>query len=210
VSADVEIDAWLAQVGFGLADVRAKGRAALEATGVTRAGKQRLSTEKLGKAQAVLAEKFFLHCATPECVAFAKASGKEAVRCEPKGTCQRCGGSDNQRAVTDLVEACTQRGLSKIVIVGGSPAVREELQRLVGSALELRLVDGTKARPIDQAKADLAWGDVVLLWGATELHHKVSNQYQDSAQGPLKRKLVHVPKRGIAQLLAGAVEHVRR
>lgn len=210
MSADVEIDAWLAQAGYGLPDSKAKARAALEAAGLTRAGKQRLSTEKAPKAQAALEARFFLHCATLECVAFAKASGKEPLRCEPKGTCQRCGGSDNQRAVRDLLDACRQARASRVVIVGGSPSVREELERLIGSALELRLVDGTKARPIEQAKADLAWADLVLLWGATELHHKVSNQYQDSAQGPVKKKLVHVPKRGIAQLLAGAVEHLRR
>ncbi|MCC6334613.1 MAG: hypothetical protein IT380_11575 [Myxococcales bacterium] len=210
MSADVEIDAWLAEAGFALPDVKRQARAALEEAGLTRPGKSRLSTEKLPRAQTALSARFFLHCATPECVAFARASGKQAVRCEPKSTCQRCGGSDNQRAVRELVEACRQRGASRLVVVGGSPAVREELARLIGTSLELRLVDGTKARPIEQAKADLAWAELVLLWGATELHHKVSNQYQDSALGPVRKKLVHVPKRGIAQLLAGAVEHLRR
>jgi hypothetical protein len=210
VTADVEIDAWLNEAGFALPDVKQKARAALEEAGLTRPGKSRLSIEKVARAAAALKDRFFLHCATPECVAFAKSSGKEPVRCEPKSTCQRCGGSDNQRAVKDLLEACRRRGCSRVVIVGGSPSVREELERLIGGAIELRLVDGTKARPLEQAKADLAWGDLVLLWGATELHHKVSNQYQDSAQGALKRKLVHVRKRGIAQLIAGALEHLRR
>jgi hypothetical protein len=210
VSADVEIDSWLDEEGFGLPDVKARARAALEEARLTRPGKQRLSKEKVPRALELLHARFFLHCAAPECVAFAKASGKEAVRCEPRSTCQRCGGSANQRAVRDLVEICRARGVSKLVIVGGSPSVREELERLVGVALELRLVDGTRARPVDQAKADLAWADLVLLWGATELHHKVSKQYSDSAQGDVKKKFVHVPKRGIAQLLAGAIEHLKR
>lgn len=169
-----------------------------------------MSNEKLERAAAMLGEKLFLHCTQPECLAFAQASGREPLQCEPRNFCQRCGGSDNSRAVKDVVEACQKRGLSKLVIVGGSPTVRQELERLVPKELELRLVDGTKARPLDQAKADLQWGDVVLLWGATELHHKVSNQYQDSATGAWKRKLVHVPKRGIAQLLAGLLTHLQR
>jgi hypothetical protein len=37
----------------------------------------------------------------------------------------------------------------------------------------------------------------------------VSNQYQDSATGAWKRKLVHVPKRGIAQLFAGLLTHLK-
>lgn len=143
-------------------------------------------------------------------MAFANASGRQPVACEPRNTCQRCFGSDNARAVKDVLDACRKRGFSKLVIVGGSPTVRQELERLVPSELELRLVDGTRARAVDQAKADLQWGDVVLLWGATELHHKVSNQYQDSATGAWKRKLVHVPKRGIAQLLAGLLTHLQR
>lgn len=169
-----------------------------------------MSEEKLERARAALRERFFLHCTQAECVAFAKSSGKEPLSCEPRNACQRCGGSDNSRAVKDVLEAFARKGLSKLVIVGGSPTVRQELERLVPAPLELRLVDGTKARPLDQAKADLQWGDVVLLWGATELHHKVSNQYQDSATGAWKRKLVHVPKRGIAQLLAGLLTHLQR
>ncbi|MDP2272028.1 MAG: hypothetical protein Q8N23_07525 [Archangium sp.] len=182
----------------------------LETAGLTRAGKSRMSQEKVERATVLLEEKVFLHCTNPDCLTFAKASGKEPVSCEPRNTCQRCFGSDNARAVKDVLDACRKRGFSKLVIVGGSPTVRHELERLVPSALELRLVDGTKARPLDQARADLAWGDVVLLWGATELHHKVSNQYQDTATGPLKRKLVHVPRRGIAQLLAGLLTHLQR
>ena len=182
----------------------------LEAAGLTRPGKTRISNEKLERAAASLVEKLFLHCTQTECVAFAKASGREPVQCEPRNFCQRCGGSDNARAVKDVMDACRKQGLSKLVIVGGSPTVRQELERLVPAALELRLVDGTKARPLEQAKADLQWGDVVLLWGATELHHKVSNQYQDTATGAWKRKLVHVPKRGIAQLLAGLLSHLQR
>ena len=181
----------------------------METAGLTRPGKTRISQEKLDRAAALLEEKVFLHCSQPECLVFAKASGKEPVPCDPRNACQRCSGSDNARAVKDVLEACQRKGFSKLVIVGGSPTVRHELERLVPSVLELRLVDGTKARPLDQAKADLQWGDVVLLWGATELHHKVSNQYQDSATGAWKRKLVHVPKRGIAQLLAGLLTHLK-
>ncbi len=183
----------------------------MEGAGLTRPGKARISQEKLERVTTLLSERIFLHCTQAECVAFAKASGKDPVQCDPRNACQRCFGSDNARAVKDVIDAFRKHGFSKLVIVGGSPTVRQELERLVPPGeLEMRLVDGTKARPVDQAKADLQWGDVVLLWGATELHHKVSNQYQDSATGAWKRKLVHVPKRGIAQLLAGLLSHLQR
>ncbi len=206
MSADVAIDEWLKGLGYGSNEARTTARAVLEQAGLTRAGKQRLSNEKLPRASAELAERLFLHCQSSECVQAARSSGKTPVLCEPKTTCSSCGGSDNQRAVHDFVQAF---GKKRLCIVGGSPSVWEELERLFGTRVELRLVDGTVRRTVDHAKADLEWADLVLLWGATELHHKVSMQYTN-APPPLKKKVVHVPKRGIAQLLAGGLEHLRR
>lgn len=206
MSADVAIDEWLKGLGYGSNEARSAARAALEEAGLTRAGKQRLSNEKLARAGGALAEKFFLHCQSSECVQAARASGKTALLCEPKTACASCGGSDNQRAVGDFVQAF---GKKKLCIVGGSPSVWEELERLFAGRVQLRLVDGTVRRTSDHSKADLEWADLVLLWGATELHHKVSMQYTN-APPPLKKKVLHVPKRGIAQLLAGALEHLRR
>ena len=59
-----------------------------------------------------------------------------------------------------------------------------------------------------KVRISLEKADRVLLWGATELHHKVSKQYADVSA--TKQKIVHIPRRGISQLLAAAVESVRR
>ncbi len=209
MSADVDIDGWLAERGCALAASKARARAALEAAGLTRAGKARMSTEKLARAESALSERFALHCPTPACLAWAQASGKEPLPCEPRSTCGRCGGSDNRRATTEVLEAFQAKGVRKLLVVGGSPAVREELEAQLGRSIELRLVDGTERRTQDKAKNDLEWADLALVWGATELAHKVSTHYTQ-AQGPLRQKVVLVQKRGIAQLLGAAVEHLRR
>lgn len=195
MSADLEIDTWLAALGFG-GPARSEARRALEGAGLTRAGKTRISVEKQARAEALLREKFVLHCHAADCAAFAKSTGRVALVAETKQACERCGGSENSRAAKQLVEA----GIRRLVVVGGTPATREELERLLGQTIELRLVDGTLHRPTERAKADLEWADKVLLWGATELHHKVSKQYADVTA--MKHKVVHVPRRGIAQLLA--------
>ncbi len=200
---DVEIDGWLGTLGFGAA-TRGLARAALEEAGLTRAGKMRISVEKTERALAAVRARFALHCHAADCITFAKGSGRQPVLAETKQTCERCGGSENSRAAKELTEV----GIRRLVVVGGTPATREELERLLGQHIELRLVDGTQHRPADRAKADLEWADRVLLWGATELHHKVSKQYADVSA--TKHKVVHVPRRGIAQLLAGAVESMRR
>ncbi|MBE2249409.1 MAG: hypothetical protein IAE78_07645 [Myxococcus sp.] len=203
MSADVDIDRWLTTQGFG-AEGRGRARAELERHELTRPGKARLSLEKLDRATAVLGARFVLHCHAADCIAWARATGRAPLTTDVKQACQRCGGSENARAAQALTEA----GIRKLVVVGGTPATREELERLLGGKVELRLVDGTRHRPIDRAKADLEWADRVLLWGATELHHKVSKQYADAPNA--KHRVVHVPRRGVAQLLAGAVESVTR
>lgn len=209
MSADVEISDWLSDQGYALPAAREKALSMLITAGVTRAGKARISVEKLARAEEQLGSRFFLHCPSADCVAAAKTSGREPLLTSEKNKCNSCGGSDNRRAVKELLEAFDKRGWKKLVVVGGSPSVREELERAVGSALELRVVDGTERRPIDRAKADLDWADVVLVWSASELHHKVSLQYTQAA-GETKKKLVHCHRRGIAQLLSEAIAHARK
>lgn len=208
MSADHAIDAWLNSLGFELPAAHQRARALLEEAGLTRTGKQRISDEKLPRATEHLRSSLFVHCASVECTRAASQSGREAVATANKGACEHCGGSANKRAEADLVAACQRAGVKRIVIVGGSPAVREELAALE-KHLELRLVDGTERRTSDRAKADLAWADLVLLWGASELHHKVSMLYSN-ASPPLKKKVVHVAKRGVAALLSEAVTHLQR
>ena len=96
-----------------------------------------------------------------------------------------------------------------MVIVGGSPSVREELRDGLGTRLDLRLIDGTERRTLTQARLDLDWADLVLLWGGSELDHRVSRLYTGAPQA-LRRKLVHTSKRGIAALLESAVAHLSR
>lgn len=209
MSADQEIDSLLVSLGYSLPASKARARALLEQAQLTRAGKTRISMEKVPRVQALLREKIFLNCGRPECVGFAKSTGRELLTAEPSTKCERCGGSSNKRAETELVEEFRRKGLRKLCIVGGSPSVREELEATLGSAIELRMVDGTERRTSERAKADLEWADVLMLWGASELHHKVSMLYSN-APPPLKKKVVHVAKRGIAALLSETVEHVRR
>lgn len=209
MSQDREIGAWLSEQGFGLPEAQGTARAALEAAGLTHAGKLRMSEEKLPRALEVLRARFILHCDARECAAYAAASGRKSVLASKKSACERCGGSDNSRAETEFLEACGRRGVRRVVVVGGSPAVREELESKLGEALELRLIDGTERRTTDRARGDLEWADMVLIWGGSELHHKVSMLYTSSPPA-LRKKVVHVARRGVAALLAAAVEHLAR
>jgi len=118
----------------------------------------------------------------------------------------RCGGSRNERALAELVEACEAAGIRRLVVVGGSPEVRRELGAL-RDRIELRLVDGTERRTRPEAQRDLDWADLVVIGGSSELAHKVSNLYtRDSGPTPV----VTASRRGVEAIVAAVVEHVRR
>jgi hypothetical protein len=209
VSHDVDIESWLAAEGFDLPEAHDRAREVLQAAGLTRPGKARMSAEKEDRARAALDQRLFRHCATPACVGAAARSGRTAVRTAHRTACASCGGSDNRRAMEALVTSCQRAGLRRVAIVGGSPSVREELRDALSARLDLRLVDGTERRTLAQARLDLEWADLVLLWGGSELDHRVSTLYT-GAPPPLRRKLVHTSKRGIAALLEAAVLHLSR
>ncbi|MCE9666765.1 hypothetical protein LY474_02970 [Myxococcus stipitatus] len=209
MSTDRDIDGWLAERGITLDDSRQRARAVLEEAGLTRPGKARMSDPKLEKAAQLLAQRFFPVCADGACLKTARATGREPLRVEPRSHCAACGGSANHRAEVAFVESCQRHGVRRVVVVGGSPAVREELEAKLGHHIDLRMVDGTERRTSDRARSDLEWADLVLVWGATELHHKVSGHYTHG--GPAySHKVVHVVRRGVAALLEEGMTHIER
>lgn len=209
MSADRDIDEWLAERGITPPDSRTRARSALVEAQIINPKKARMSEQKLERAEALLAERFFRVCSAPACTQVAQASGRELLLVEPRTYCESCGGSNNRRAVADFLEACQRKSVRRVVIVGGSPAVREELEDQLGGHVELRMVDGTERHTADKAKHNLEWADLVLVWGATELHHKVSAHYTGGPQA-LTRKVIHVTRRGVAALLAEAITHLKR
>lgn len=199
---DIAITDFLGSLGLLGADA-GRGRAILEADGITNPRKTRIAATKLDRAHAVIDARFARFCAS--CAERTDAGGREVVTVAP-AACTRCAGSRNSRALTELVEVCEAAGLRRLVVVGGSPDVRRELGALRG-ALELRLIDGTERRTRPEAQRDLDWADLVVIAGSSELGHKVSNLYtRASGSTPV----VTVARRGVEAIAGAVVEHARR
>lgn len=199
---EVTIPEFLASLGLTGADV-GRARAVLEAEAITNPRKTRLSAAKLDAARAAIDARFARFCAP--CAARTDSAGREVVLVAP-ASCARCGGSRNDRALTEMVEVCEVAGLRRIVVVGGSPDVRRELAGIAGGP-ELRLVDGTERRTRAEAQRDLEWGDLVVIAGSSELGHKVSNLYKGGAGGT---PVVTSSRRGVEAIAGAVVEHARR
>ena len=198
---DVGIPDFLASLGLTGTDAE-RARAALEAERITNPRKTRLSAGKLEAARAAIDDRFARFCAS--CAGRTDPGGREVV-VVATASCTRCGGSRNDRALAEMVEACDSAGLRRIVVVGGSPDVRRELAAAGGP--ELKLVDGTARRTKPEALRDLAWGDLVVICGSSELAHKVSNLYKGDT-GPTP--VVTAPRRSVEAIAGAVVEHVRK
>jgi hypothetical protein len=92
-----------------------------------------------------------------------------------------------------MVAALQNVSVRRVCVVGGSPNTRQELARLIGGRLDLRLIEGDRSRTRRQAEDDLAWADRAIIWGGTQLSHKVSELYS----GP---KVIQMNGRGVATL----------
>ena len=108
--ADQPISEFLAALGLtGAGANRARG--VLEAEGITNPRKTRLSPGKVEAAGAAIDTRFARFCAA--CAERTDAEGRELVLV-PAVACARCGGSRNDRALTEMVEACATAGLRRV------------------------------------------------------------------------------------------------
>lgn len=198
----VAIPAFLRSEGFDSPEALARARALLEQQGLTRSGKQNLSTVKLARAREILNAKFSRYCGNDDClrIALETAPDREPLVVND-ASCQFCGGSNNRRAARQAVTLMRARGIERLLIVGGTPTQHAELTQLLGGdgGVRMRFVDGAEGRHTKrEAITDLEWAQIVVIWGATPLPHKVSNLYTEEA--PPHVRTVKLARRGIEAL----------
>ena len=205
-ASDIDIAAFLADEGFVAPDSATTARTALEAAGLTRAGKGRIATEKLGRARDAIGLVIARSCGSPGCDAVLAGDGREIVRVATF-VCSICGGSNNRRALHLMAGACARANVRRVLVIGGRPPMYAEIERTLGRDLELRFVDGTSNLPNGtDALRDCAWADLLIIWAPTPLPHKVSSLYRAEVCGVAHRVTVH--RRGIEALAAEVVEHL--
>lgn len=204
----VGIDRFLADAGFDTPDAARRARTALEDAGVTRPGKQGISSLKLERAREVLDAAIARVCGRPQCVELLETDGRAVVEVA-RHACEICGGSNNQGAIRDMVGACRDAGIGRVLVVGGTPRLHGSLAELVGrGGPELRFVSGLEKEPNQRdALMDCAWAHLVVIWAPTPLPHKVSTLY---AADVCVADHVEVHRRGIEALAHTVADHLRR
>ena len=95
--------------------------------------------------------------------------------------------------------ALRRKALRRVLIVGGGPGVHSEIRMMAPDDIELRIVPGDANENEKSARSNLAWADLVVVWGGSILSHRVSTLYTDPSSRT-KGKVVSLQRRGLAAL----------
>ncbi len=159
--------------------------------GLTRPGKTRIAAAKIEAVDRALGAAFARHCQQPACLP-PPGEPREPMLVSA-AHCETCGGSDNRRAVERMLAAMTRAGWTKLLVAGGSPGTRGELERLCAGRLDLQFVT-EDTNPNRRTVEPLhVWSDVTVIWASTEISHKTTAVLRG-------RKVLTVPRRGVAAL----------
>lgn len=197
---DLPIAKLLRECGYASDAAQAAGRAALDAAGITRPGKERIAEWKRPDVEAALKARVTLLCAPCRDVGLGD-DHPEAITAGAGDRCVVCEGSAARRGALVLVRACRRARFRRVIFVGGSPDIHRELPLLLGDDLDVRIVDGTTARPGRDVQREIDGCDVVVLLGSTEISHTVSATWS----GP---KTVATQSRGISAFLFEAAAKI--
>ena len=168
---------------------------------LTRPGKTRIAESKIEAVDAALGAAFVRHCRKPACRP-SPADLRRPALVSPDH-CETCGGSDNRRAVEEMVSVMRAAGCTKLLAVGGSPGTRGDLKRLCAGRIEIRFVTEETNPGRKTVEPLLRWSDVAAIWTSSEISHKATAVLR----GP---KVLKVPRRGVAALAGAVRDRCRR
>ncbi len=187
---DLALSKLLSSRGFEGEDAeRALDR--LRREGLTRPGKTRIAATKLDAVDRTLDAAFLRHCRKPACLP-PPGDPRRPIPV-PAMYCETCRGSDNRMSVERMVAAMHCAGWTKLLVAGGSPGTRTELERLCAGRIGLRFVTEETTPNRRTVAPLLAWSDIAAVWTSTEMSHKATAVLRG-------KKVLMVPRRGVAAL----------
>ena len=198
---DVPIASVLSGVGLEGANADS-GFAALCDAGLTRPGKTRIAESKVAAAQDALRSAFVRVCHKQACREKGRADARATVETAAEH-CDGCGGEDNRPAVEEMLDAMTRARRTKLLVVGGAPNSRDELKTLCGRRCELRFLTKDDRPGRRTSDSHVAWADVVVVWGSTQIDHKMTQ----AIRGP---HVITCAQRGVAALAQTVTLHLSR
>ena len=172
---------------------------------------QDLSEEQHAELTEEIELRAVFYCDHPFCTGILadRNSPESLIPVRNAALCRLCGGSTIRRSLQELAESCRKSGISRILVVGGSPASHKEIRERGPPDVTFRLVAGDVERNRQRVTADLRWSQLAVIWGGTILGHSVSAGYTGrSVQG--SPFIVRLNRRSVEALCSEVVSHLER
>lgn len=206
---DVTISRMLSDFGVTHPEAVRSAVEALVEAGVlsSRPNRTRIAADKRERVAAVIAGAFLRHCNNGNCLQqTTELAGSRTPLLSDQKRCDICGGSSNRSALERMAAALSERGLSRVLVVGGTEETEREIRGSPHGSVDFRFVNTRVARDDRYHRSHRDWAEVVVIWSSTPLPHKVSRHYEHSS-GAIR---VTVTRRGVAAMADGVREHVER
>lgn len=201
---DVPIAKMLRRLGVVEAAAQETARAALIGGGlIANAKKVNILAAKSERARALLGESFQWHCSDGDCRSAAANGGTPPLLVD-KAACSFCGGSKDRAALAEIARAMIEARKRHILVVGGTDAKEREIEEKSPPEIEWRVIKGKTGHPDRYYRNHREWADLVVIWGSTELSHKVSAHFD----GKGDVGVITVRRRGIATLANEVARHL--
>ncbi len=122
------------------------------------------------------------------------------IRVEDDKRCEVCQGHGLADAASTFVEACRDRSIQRVNLVGGPPRARQRVVDLLANKVDIRLLEQPLTIPDDWLREMAERADLTILWGDTFLDHRVTSQFR-RLEGV---NVVHVAHHGAGGMLRAA------
>ena len=205
------LDDWLAELGYDSPDSQELALAALRDAGVLSGRpRQAIAADKQARAEAALEAAFVVHCSDPGCMKLAReraaARAARPIATPRRAACEICQGANTRRAFERARTECVARGVTRWLVVGGSPSLRLEMKELLKLApgLEVDLDDGSTG----DSRAKLARGrraQAIAILGSSQINHKDTAVYTSE----FRERVIEISTRSLERLFEAMERHAK-
>lgn len=202
---DISILRMFKDMGIGASASQKAAQDALAEAGIisSRPNRTNIAAAKVNRALEVLEEVFSWHCGS--CKTKSTEAGRRTLLVK-RTRCMICGGSNDRHALEEMASSAAASNVSKILVVGGTSTKHREMREKSPSGVEWRFVDGKKSKDDRYFRHNRRWAEIIVIWGSTELDHKVSNHFDGKGDS----RVITVSRRSIGALADGVIRHLTR
>lgn len=180
----VALSTLLARVG--MADVESQAQVVMAALGQREAAQALLRLLRPSDGDQcvrLLTERVRRCCVDPLCNQVVANQNLIALRVDAESACEVCHGNNERRWFLRMTQECERAGVRRLLLVGGTDAVHEQVRGLCqGLRVDFRIVGAHEELVAARIQGRVEGCDMLVLWGPELVDAATSAAYGEAAQ----------------------------